>query len=469
MGKLKDNKLLVLLVIINVIVIFLMIITFNYGDCRSLAAWSINILDLLSEGNLNDFYIYTAQNLRGAVHPQCAGHFLGLIPIAIWNIPIWLIYYLSGIVTEITPLCIIWTKLFYVFLSGILVYYIYKICLSLNSNKKYIAYSIALIFGSSELLLSNVYAGQDEIVYVTLFFIALYYFIKNKEWLFILFGTLTITLCPLMLVPYIGLILIKNKNLLAILSRLAITQLPVLLFNIIYSSDTTYKFFIANNSSESFINTYLTGSRIQNGFGDVYIIVGILIFIYFKCYYLNIEKDKKGIQYVLYYLSSIMLVIGCMAWDQYYRAFLWLPFLVMLIITYQTINFRINIFLVVLLDIIRTLHTCYINSYIVMNTFEVMKTDTLKQICNFFDSTNYMINRGLVNEMINVAPGLQLVFNLLNTLAVAIAILLLYINKPDEKKDYSTFCFSEKQTITVYILFMPALLVLFYFLLFNIF
>ena len=83
LDKIKSYRFELALVIITFITSLLMLTTFEYNDCESLTAWSVELWDCLVQGKLGDFYIYAAQNLRGAAHGQCLGSFLFLIPQAI--------------------------------------------------------------------------------------------------------------------------------------------------------------------------------------------------------------------------------------------------------------------------------------------------------------------------------------------------------------------------------------------------
>ena len=75
-----SKRMFIVLLGIAIFTSALVLITFNYWDGQTLMVWSVNNYDLLAEGRIRDFYVYTQMNLRGAIHPDgCSSPFM-LIP-----------------------------------------------------------------------------------------------------------------------------------------------------------------------------------------------------------------------------------------------------------------------------------------------------------------------------------------------------------------------------------------------------
>ena len=115
MGKIKERWFFICLILIIGLTTVLMTVMFGYQDLVSQTAWSVNIWDLLVKGDLGNFFTYTEQNLRGSAAENCAGNWLTLIPMAIWNLPLWITHYFGGITPVVSQVCLVWSKLLFVF------------------------------------------------------------------------------------------------------------------------------------------------------------------------------------------------------------------------------------------------------------------------------------------------------------------------------------------------------------------
>lgn len=111
----QKHRLYVFLTVVAILTGLLALITFEYEDVDSLAAWSLNFWDLLFKGRLDESYIYTAENVHGAAHQNCKGNYLWLLPLCVWNLPLWVVHTVSGtlLVTNFFSIC--WTKLLLLF------------------------------------------------------------------------------------------------------------------------------------------------------------------------------------------------------------------------------------------------------------------------------------------------------------------------------------------------------------------
>lgn len=152
-GRVKYNS-YIFLIFVAVFTGLLMLITFEYEDVDSLTAWSLNFWDLFFKGRLDEFYVYTAQNIRGAMHENCGGNYLWILPLCVWNLPLWVIHTVSWTLLATDFLSICWTKLFLYLLHIVTACVSGKICAMMTSDRNKIVLTILLVFASPEILLS---------------------------------------------------------------------------------------------------------------------------------------------------------------------------------------------------------------------------------------------------------------------------------------------------------------------------
>ena len=164
-----------------------MFATFKYLDFEMMTVWSIDFWDLFFEGRLHKFYPYTSLRLRmrEELVAVCTGNYLWLIPWAIWNLPVWSIHKVTGTIKVTEFFSFMWSKVFLIILTFVAIYYLCKIVESVKGSKEYNKLIGLLVLASPEILMSTCYAGQDEILYIALFTMALYYFLENKKKSFI--------------------------------------------------------------------------------------------------------------------------------------------------------------------------------------------------------------------------------------------------------------------------------------------
>jgi hypothetical protein len=161
---------------------FLFTVIFRYEDTISFTAWSVEFWDCLFNGNgISDYYTYSNINVREAFHGVPAGSWLTFFPWIIWNFPLYLTH-VEPTSEVIGQVCIVWSKgLLLVSLFAMSVY-IYKIVMRLTRGNSTVSlYAILLTCGSLELFDSIAYTGQDEIIYLCFFVMAVFYMMKGKK------------------------------------------------------------------------------------------------------------------------------------------------------------------------------------------------------------------------------------------------------------------------------------------------
>lgn len=243
MMEFKNNK-GTILVLISVATAILMLVTFNYWDGQTLMAWSVSNYDLLFEGRLNDFYTEKLLNVRGAIQTDGCSSPLMLIPQMIWNFPIWITHYFNGNYNVGTLPCVFYYKIFLLLITACIAFVVSRIIYEQTGNKEKSFLGIILTLGSAQIMLSTMYTGQDEVVYLLFILLSFWAAVKNKKKMMILWGTLSVMCCPIMLIPYIVLVILSEKRIVHIISYIMISLLPNIMWNI-YSSGAADKEIVA--------------------------------------------------------------------------------------------------------------------------------------------------------------------------------------------------------------------------------
>ena len=430
-----ENKLYTLLFAIIGITNFIMLITFEYCDLDSLTAWTFDFWDLFFQGRLGDFYEYAALKIHGAYHVNCGGTYLWLLPWCVWNLPLWIIHSLNGVVlvTNFWSLC--WSKLFLFLLQWVMAHYTAKICMLFTTEKRKIMLVYFFIFASPEVLMSVGYAGQDEILYMSLFVMGLYYaFCGQKKKAYALMVAV-VAFCPIMLLPVLALFVMLEKNIIKIGTLAFGTVIPLLIFELIYRNDMAYQSAKGLNDFFEMIRSMMQGSILEGRVGKISIGGILLVIVYFISYQIR-AKDEGFNQKVICSQVAVFSIIGFLMSTEYYRLFLYVPPLVVFILISEQ-NERINFFLLTVLTYCRTFVACATNIPQNMNTEYVMRNSWVTKLCDLAGSAKYKTeNRICLYDF--WARGEQMETILLIALPCAIAsmFILFAINFPGTKKKY---------------------------------
>lgn len=289
----KISKLYLKLCLMVLIVSYLTIaFLFSYEDIVSYTTWSVNFWDLLFQGRLGEFYVYARDNLRQAPFDGFCGSYLTIFPWILWNFPLYLTHPFPEKITVNSMPCIIWSKLLLIACIvgiGVFSYKIVKDIFNLEEEQAWMA--VLLSVGGYEIIDSTVYAGQDEVIYIFLFLVSLYLLLRGSMKGFLIGACLSITVCPIMLIPFLAAFLIYEKNIFKLFFGTIFTLIPSLLFEIAYSSDEIYQNTKGINTSGVF-EYMMYGDLVGTALGNVSLVGVALVILFFVCYVT--EKEEKG-------------------------------------------------------------------------------------------------------------------------------------------------------------------------------
>ncbi len=461
-GGVKPHRLYIFLICVGVLTDLLMAATFCYADINSLTAWSLNFWDLLFKGRLDEFYQYAALNVRCSAHANCAGNYLWLLPLCIWNFPLWVVHCLTGILSVQNFFSILWSKIFLMVMQYITAYFSAKICYMLTRDKERAVCAVILMLLSPEILMSTGYAGQDEIVYICFFILALYcYFMGYWKRCYLLM-LCSVTCCPIMLIPVLVLLFLKEKNLYKLALEGILLVIPLVLFEILYRNDGIYQVVKEDNGFAGIIESMLLTSKVTFGSNTVSLGGMLLCVIYFICYMIKQEENDEYKKKVIYLLAIVFGAVSFLMSNRFYRLFLYVPFLVMLIMI-SAQDLRMNLLLFTVVTYGRTYYSLRAEYPQNMNTLYVMKNSWITKLCNLVGSDTYEDHICLWTRFHDMSTVYHMV---IATCVFAAMLLLLIINYPKYKYNHE-IAIPSKLILAVCAMCMPIVLAAFYILLLS--
>lgn len=333
-------------------------ILYSYIDLRSLTIWSTTLLDCLVDGNLYDFYEIVHENIHGTPHQYCGYNYISIIPWAIWNIPIWLIQRFLHIEILENVWLLLWSHLFLVVLFAVIVYISKKIVEIFIDDKERTAWNSYLIFTFPFAFFGVVLAGQSDIIIIFAAVLAVYFLLKDKQWIFIMIMSVAIAAKPFFIFAYIAVILLIEKNLIKILLKAAASMVVTLLFQLIYANAPMYAESYAAGTGNSIIQkTFASGIDANITYQAPLVAIGLVV-IYFVAYCISYEQTKEKKYYIIYMMVAPMLVYFAFAHYEFYRMIYLAPFL-MILITINSKIYRLNVILETVLSVTGTFLMIY--------------------------------------------------------------------------------------------------------------
>lgn len=347
MRKIPNTYLKVCFLIL-IVSYFVISCLFRYEDTASFTVWSVNFWDLLFEGRLGEFYSYSMDNLRQAPHGVFCGSYLTIFPWILWNFPLYLTHLPAGTPVD-SFLCVIWSKILLLICVAGAAFYAYKIVKNVIKGDEEQAWLAAVLaIGGYEIVNSTAYAGQDEIIYLACMMAAIYYLLIGKKKAFWACSCMAVTICPIMLVPFLSAYMIYEKNIFKILGGTVLLLGPSVLFEIIYRNDTLYQQTKGANTVFIF-QSMMNGDLIGTALGTVSMVGMAIILLFFVCYITNKEEEDRTF-FLIYMIAVSFFVLCFMApFNVFYRFGIYAPFWAVWLVIYKD-RLHMNLFLLMILS-----------------------------------------------------------------------------------------------------------------------
>ena len=328
---------------IVILLSFFAFISFRYVDLDSLTVWSTNLLDVIFEGRPRDFYLYSFQNKYELAHQYVGCDVFALLPLSIWNIPIWIAqrFFNYEIMHRILP--IFWSKLFLVACLCLSCYLCYRIILLVTGSKNDGILVMFLMASSLFVYLGIYYSGQNDIILILYFLLALYFILKKNMGLFILFAAFSVAVKPYFIFTYLAVLLLVEKNILKIIWKTALSCSILLLFKLLFLGAPLYTESLAAGPTNSMLRSMFS-SGLSTSIGPASLLIVFMSIIYLICYTQKLENEQKYYDAILYFAMLSCLAFTVFSIMTFYRLILIVPFLSMIIVKNKRL-FQLNIIL----------------------------------------------------------------------------------------------------------------------------
>ena len=330
------------------------LLSFDYIDGITETIWTLNLWDALFEGRILEYSAVTFENARGAPHPGDTGGFIQMLPWAIWNFPLWLMYPTPESGNIDTPGCIIWSKLFLVTCLVVASYLVKKLSMKITSDEYLSDYSFLLCLSAGTAILSIGYAGQNEIVYVVTFLASIYIYIMGHKIPSACLIIYSLGCYPLLVIPLTLLLFVKNYGLIkTFIIAIVGLVLGVIMFGIGGSSTSS-----SYGSLSTFIEKIFFSTPITMDAGTISLFMVSLVLILFCCIIRIKDYDvPSAIVCVTIFFTTMMMF----CWMMFYRYYVCIPAIIIsLTLLYKTNRnlFKIGVVLFTLINYLAFLVAC---------------------------------------------------------------------------------------------------------------
>ena len=409
-----------ILILLSALIAGSIFVTYGYQDLKSLTVWSLNLLDVIYEGRPYEYYAYCAENLYNLSHEYMGSGYLALIPWAVWNIPIWVLQRWFGIIAVGHAWTLLYSKMFLVVVEGIMLYYTYKITMHFTGDIQKSKMAAYLTFSSPFVLIGIYFTGQSDIISLCLFVIAIYKLLEKKRMWFIIFAALGIAAKPYVLLAYIAVILLMEKNIWKICAYVFAGGSVTILFTFLYSNAPMYKDSIHSGPTGNQLETLLSVS-IDGGIGyKISLFVVAIVLFYFFLYIKEYREEREHL--LVYFIAVTFLLFFILTDSEYYRMIYLAPFIYILFVYKE--NLRLNL-LVELVAGICAVFVFYIRY------LEFFSEGFLFQYIRDIVPNNNLILAGIKNELRNMDMNAVPICAIAASVYFAVMLVLAIVNYPD--------------------------------------
>lgn len=206
--------------------------TMYYGDITVTARFAMTYLDSLLDGRLLSFY---DNALAAGIIPEGAVYDIGMyVPFAIWGLPVWLLQKVLE-VDFLSLGCLLWFKLLLVLVALISGKQVQEIAEKLHFAQDMHKQAGVFYLLSFNLLLPVLVVVQYDILPVVFMLYGVRFYLEKDDRKFILNFAIAMTMKPFAVLPFVALVLLKEKRILRIIITIFEGLLPVFVCKVTYS------------------------------------------------------------------------------------------------------------------------------------------------------------------------------------------------------------------------------------------
>ena len=343
--KYRSDKVLLGEWILTIVTAVFIFVSIAYVDMRSLTVWSTNVWDVTFDSNIRHLYEYTAKNIYGLRHVYLGSELFSVLPWSVWNLPIWAIQRFTGRAIADSAVMLAYSKLFLVALSVVMLRYTKKIAMILTEgDKTKSTWAVFLSASSTFLFLGVLYAGQNDIVMITVSVIAVYYLLKGKQLPFMILSMIAISIKPFFLLPFLAVLLLFKKSILKAIGWTLFSVIGVVAQKLIFNGAPMYKESMLEGPSQKMLQQMFTGN-LTTSFGKASMFAIALVLIYLYAYTRDFtDKDVKEqnvtlAKYAVYFVALTNTAYLMFSPFTFYRIAMLVPFLYLVIVQNEKMYF----------------------------------------------------------------------------------------------------------------------------------
>jgi len=273
-----------------------------------------------------------------------------------------------------------------------------------------------------------------------------------------------------MILPVLAVLLIREKRIARLLLYMSGTVLPLIVFEVLYRNDLIYQTAKHTNDFGQFAQEMLQGLVFSTNWGGVSIAGFVLCIVYFYCYfeYMPQERDEYD-KTVIYIVALIFVVISFVMVNDFYRMFLYVPFLVIVIMTSGQ-GMGVNLILFTFMTYGRMFQAVGNNYPKNLNSIYIMKHSWITALCDYVGNSRYLDSYDnsvcLWSYMIRLDGMLDVICLVVETCVTAAAVILLVINGSRYTKKYDAKNYQDI-ILTAYTFCMPFVMTCYYYMILH--
>ncbi|MBQ9765460.1 MAG: DUF2029 domain-containing protein [Lachnospiraceae bacterium] len=290
---------------------------FQNSDIIHTAASSVGYLN----GHIFDFYDYNATlGINDSYMPST------YIVFAIWNLPLYIFGLLDVPRTDdITFGILMWNKLLPSILYMVSGWLMYKIAEEIGLGKQKSKLCAYAFLTAPIGFFSQFIFGQYDIFTVFFVLLGLYFWLKDRDVLFVLFFAISFTFKYFALLIFLPLLLIKHKHIGKVIGALVLSLVPILIEGLIYIGNHTFVEYVLGFSATG----YVDDAGILTGMSSISVVIMFCCIIAACAYFKNVTLKEERIKWALYFITLMMLgIFGFCKWHPQWLL-LMVPFLVL--------------------------------------------------------------------------------------------------------------------------------------------
>lgn len=219
------------------LVMLLCLINYCYVDLQMIVRHSLNLWDSLFSGNLFQFYQTACQRSIGDLNPQSGEVPYDIwvyIPIAVWNLPIYIWENLTGLTFESSFAALLWVRVGNMIPFAASIWAVWKVADALGKDSAERMWACYLFAGSMFLLNGLFCLGQIDIYNVFYMLMGLAAYLRKDRKKFLIWFALSVTCKMFSLFVFLPLLLLMEKRILYMirdgLAALSLSLLSKVLF-----------------------------------------------------------------------------------------------------------------------------------------------------------------------------------------------------------------------------------------------